>query len=198
MKSHAVRRLARDGWSRVGLTMLVCAVISILSFSDLWAKNPIKWKTIGPWEINVDQDLNYGCFLYTSYKGGTGLRFGFTHRLTHAFIMITDRDWRSLRAGERYPLVIQFDRKPAWSGEASGIRIRDVVALVLPVPIREDNFFVEFALSEGLHISHKGKAVANLTLQGSYAATQELLKCQKSMLSMKIGGTKSRTDPFSP
>ncbi len=183
---------------RVGAGALsILALLVLMGASDPDVqRNAIKWKSVGPWEINVDQRLNYGCFIYASYEDGTDLRFGFSHKMSHAYIMITDRDWLSLEEGESYSLVFQFDRKPTWSGDAAGVRVRDIIALILPVPTREDSFFVDFALSDKLYITYKGKTVANLNLKGSYAATEELLNCQRNMQAIKSDRSEDDADPF--
>ena len=150
-----------------------------------------------PLEISVDQRLNYGCYLYASYEDGTDLKFGFSRKMSHAYIMITDRDWLSLEEGESYALVFQFDRKPRWSGDAVGVRVGDAIALVLAVPTLAEDFFVEFALSRKLFITHRDRSVASLSLRDNYAATDELLNCQKNMQAIKAERSQSDADPFS-
>ncbi|MDA7949552.1 MAG: hypothetical protein MPJ78_19015 [Hyphomicrobiaceae bacterium] len=191
----------KTGWfgRRAGAVFLSILALTVLAgATDLEIqRSTIKWKNVGPWEIGVDQQLNYGCFLFAAYEDGTDLKFGFSSNMSHAYIMITDRDWLSLKEGESYSLVFQFDRKPRWSGDAAGVRVRNTVALVLAVPTLAEDFFVDFALSKRLHITHKGKSVASLNLKGSYAATDELLNCQKNMQVMKSERSQYSADPFS-
>lgn len=174
----------------------ICMLIAASGAAVSQSKEVIKWKKVGPWEIRVDRTLNYGCFLQAAYQGGTDLRFGFSHLASQAFILIADPDWASLEDGKDYPLEIQFDKKPLWSGDASGFRFSGVVALLMAIPTKQVDFFSEFARSHTIYISYKGKTVANLNLKGSYAAIQELLRCQKNMQAIKSADTERTSDPF--
>jgi hypothetical protein len=152
------------------------------------------WKTVGSWEIRVDKTLNFGCFMMASYVRGTFVRIGLNQKHLNGYILVGNNDWRSLEIGKEYELVLQLDGNPPWRGNATALQVGGSGPASLYLPFLKPDFMIELAKKQMLSIWYEAKLITSLSLTGSFAATQELVLCQRSIEAARGGG--SPADPF--
>lgn len=177
---------------RLILSAVSLASTIFASFAASSADAPF-WKSVGLWEIRVDNTLGYGCFLLAGYKGGSVLRIGFDRNRGNAYVMISRESWTSLEPGKEYALEMQFDGKPRWQARATAIRLGGRGIPMLYVPFTDSDFIGEFMRSHGLRIWYRGEQISNLSLRGSYEAAQEMVNCQAQIETVRQG---QKSDPF--
>lgn len=157
------------------------------------AVDTVRWKSMGQWEVMVDQTLGHGCFILASWDVGTVIRAGFNPALNSTYITFGDVKWKSIEVGKEYPLTIQFDKRTGWNGMATGIRFdgSDVNMLHASIGAKPADFFAQMAASHAIYIRYQGKVISNLRLTGSAAAVSEMINCQLAMRETGAG-----QDPF--
>ena len=148
------------------------------------------------WYIGVDRSVGDGCYMHSSFDGGGVLRTGFNVDGNSMFIIIGNRNWKSLEEGKYYPIEIQFGNRSPWSGEASVFVWDDgEKSLKLTVPFDDnsaDNFVSEVQQTQNVIARYQGRQILNLSLRGSFAAMDEVLKCQDNILRNRSPSS----DPF--
>ena len=68
------------------------------------------------------------------YRGtrGTMIRVGFNKTSGQGYIMAGHTSWQSIETGKQYPMTIQFDSEPAWTGSGTGIRLGTFPNIYMP------------------------------------------------------------------
>ena len=187
---------------------LAC-VLNCVAVPNALAQETVLWGTVGEWQIRIDKSVDYGCFLLGSYTQGTVLRIGFDQQNRNGYILVGNEAWRSLQIGGRYELVLRFDNAAPWRGRATARRIGTGSMVFLYLSFDSPRFLTELARRVNLTIFYAGNVVTTLPLRGTYAATQELLRCQRSADEARVrdrpqdpfvGGAqpKSTPDPKGP
>jgi len=159
------------------------------------ADSPL-WKRVGSWDVRVDKTLGNGCFAMAEYEGGTTFRIGFNPPNKNGYVIVGHANWKSLEEGKEYPIKLQFGNAVPWTGDATGFKFEKTDPIVfLMITIIETDLFTEFMRKTYIKVSYNEKTIAKLNLKGSYAAFEEVAKCQKAM---KAGGETSPAgkDPF--
>ncbi|GAA3729598.1 hypothetical protein GGR91_000549 [Sphingorhabdus rigui] len=147
------------------------------------------WKNVGLWTIRVDHTLNEGCFALSDY-GKYGFRVGFEQADTLvSYALLAGTEWKSLKENEKYQLSLTFDGETPWTGNATGIKLGNIVGLRMN--ISDDKFWQEFVKSQSLRVDYDGSFLVNLRIKGSKNAFDEIIKCQKSQII-----SRRKTDPF--
>src|SRR4029079_1880058 len=100
------------------------ALVCCLAAPAALAQDTVLWANVGQWQIRIDKSVNYGCFMLGSYTQGTLLRIGFDQNNRNGYLLVGNDAWRSLRVGNRYDIVLRFDRAAPWRGRATGRTIR--------------------------------------------------------------------------
>ncbi len=176
--------------------LLVTTIIFGVASIDASARNTIKWKSVGNWNILVDPTLGNGCYLTASYESGTSFRFGFAlGERPQFYVILHDPDWKSIEEGKEYDISLRFDERKGWAWTAQGTRLSDG-EVVLYGGATSSDFFSELARSHVLFATYKRQVIASLQLKGSFAASRELLKCHDAMKATGATGRKARRDPF--
>lgn len=158
-------------------------------------KNTI-WKNVGTWIVGVDQSLGNGCFVSAVTNRGTAFRFGFSFREKGGiFVLIGNKDWASIEEGKDYKMVLQFDRRPAWTWRPAGVPMESGKVYLYGLAMEAD-FFNEMAKSHVMSVTYQGRHVAQLNLKGSHAALMELANCQQAMNATGTTGRRISKDPF--
>lgn len=157
----------------------------------------ITWnEDVRGWFIGVDRSIGDGCFMYSTFDGGSVLRAGFNVDGDSMYILVGNRNWMSLEEGKLYPIEIQFGNRPPWTGDASVFIWSDGDrALNLTVPFTNNianNFVRELQQTQNVIVRYQGRQIMNLSLKGSFAAMAEVMNCQETMLSNNVPGA----DPF--
>jgi len=170
---------------------------TFLMASNAYGEEAAVWNPdVRGWEIRVDQSIGNGCFMFTTYEGGTVLRMQFNPEVGNVQFIIGNQRWRSLEAEKIYPMTVQFGNLEPWSGNGTGFWWgEDLPALVLNVSFENDAadlFIEEFMRMTGVTVAYDDREIAKLSLRGTYAAMQEVMACQSAMLE-----NRSTTDPFS-
>jgi len=156
------------------------------------AQDTVLWANVGQWQIRIDKSVNYGCFMLGSYTQGTLLRIGFDQNNRNGYLLVGNDAWRSLQIGNRYELVLRFDRAAPWRGRATARTIGSGSMVFLHLTFDSPRFLLELARRADLTIYYAGNAVTRLPLRGTYAATEELLRCQRAA----DAGRPNPQDPF--
>lgn len=148
------------------------------------------WKDVGAWTIRVDHTLNGGCFAISNY-GKYAFRVGFNQTDSlETYALLAGTDWKSLKENQKYMLSLTFDDETPWKGNATGIKMGDVIGLKMDVS--DDKFWGEFANSKALRIDYDGSFLVKLNMGDSNRAFDEVIACQKKQLSAP-----KSNDPFS-
>lgn len=178
---------------KLSLILAVSFFISFFSSNTLQAKekDTFKWKNVGPWEVRIDKTLDFGCFLYAIYEGGTAVRIGFDVGRDSAYLMLGDIDWESIEVGKDYNITMQFDDEVPWEVKATAIRMGYPFLMAYT---KQWDFFKEFGRKHYLSVKYKKQEIALLKLNGSAAAVKELLNCQTAVTDVRKNIKK---DPFS-
>lgn len=149
-----------------------------------------EYAKVGPWSIRVDTTLDYGCFIFAAFEGGTALRFGFNMTDQTIYAMVGDPKWKSLEWGKAYHVIITFGDEEPWSGDAMGFSFDEgedgpwLWINVGEVGDVAELFFTEFMQEGDFALDYKGKEITKLSLRGSHKAGLKLLECQEEMLEM--------------
>jgi hypothetical protein len=160
--------------------LLLALVLSCWGAPGARAQDTVLWGHVGQWQIRIDKSVNYGCFMLGSYTQGTLLRIGFDQNNRNGYLLVGNDAWRSLQIGNRYELVLRFDRAAPWRGPATARTIGSGTMVFLHLTFDSPRFLLELARRATLTIYYAGNAVTRLPLRGTYAATEELLRCQRA------------------
>lgn len=163
------------------------------------AQDTIPWDVpeVRGWTIAVDTTLGGGCFMYTIFDGEASARIGFDLTAGNIYLLLADMDWTSIAADQSYAIDLQMGSQPEWSASATGGRMGDVPTLM--VTSTDSAFMEEFASQSSIKVWYKSNEIMHLSLKGSMAALNEMLKCQDAVnaaLSTVGGGGGGGADPF--
>ena len=179
------------GLIKIGTAAALLAASSVGAF----AEDVIPWDVpeVRGWTIAVDTTLGGGCFMYTIFDGDASARIGFDLTAGNIYLILADMDWTSIAANQSYDIDLQMDSRQAWSASATGGRMGDVPTLM--VSSTDSSFMEEFASQSSIKVWYKDSEIMHLSLKGSMAALNEVLKCQDAVnAALAAGGGGS--DPF--
>jgi hypothetical protein len=172
----------------------VLLIATLLGGSQMaWAEDSVLWtpSEVRGWTIAVDKTLANGCFIVSYFDGGTALRVGFDRRHGNAYVMLLNDNWRSIREGNEYQISVQFDSQAPWNASATGVRMGGSPGFIATTD--KTDFMVEFMRQRGMSVTYSGREITRLSLRGTAAATQEMLRCQDAM---NGGRSTVGSDPF--
>jgi hypothetical protein len=156
------------------------------------ASDAIRWGKVAGWDILIDPTLGNGCFIFTTYDGGTALRLGFSPDDGEAYLMVGNLKWGSIEHGKTYSVDLRMDRDTPWHATATGVDFDGVPLLMATTD--DPDFLYDFAKKNSLQVTYRGTVVATLSLRGTYAAITEMVRCQDQVDRYGIRGRGS--DPF--
>ena len=149
------------------------------------------WKTFPKWEVRVDHNLGYGCFMQALYEpSNTTLRIGFNASNQNGYFEIVNLAWDSLVVGTDLTVMLSFDNaeyKP-WTGR--------VVTLTtghrgIYFPTSNTRFWAAVAATSVIDIRYNGQLVLRGQMLGSAQALAGVAECQQA-----FAQTKAPADPF--
>lgn len=161
--------------------------------STAFAEDEPLWKRVGQWQIRVDRTIDFGCFVFSSFKKGTVLRIGFNPRDDNAYLIIGNDAWSSLEVGKEYDLGIKYDNEPMWKGTATAVDLWG--ATMLWVTFANKDFLLEFMKKQSVTFFYREKVVTTLYLNQSFEAGRELVACQQRIEQVRSEG-RGGNDPF--
>lgn len=170
------------------------ALLAASTFGAL-AQDTIPWDVpeVRGWTIAIDTTLGGGCFMYTIFDGEASARIGFDLTAGNIYLLLADMDWTSISADNTYDIDLQMGNRQGWSASATGGRMGDVPTLM--VTSTDSSFMEEFASQSSIKVWYKDNEIMHLSLKGSMAALNEVLKCQDAVnAALSSGGNGS--DPF--
>lgn len=177
---------------------LLIILLTASTYGPTQAQGSLNWKTVQGWDIRIDRTLGNACFMIASWENGTILRIGFSSGQTASsvpFMLLGNVTWTSMQEGKDYNLQLQFDQASPWDVPARGFRVGQFVFLL--IGISKIEFIEEFMRKLGVKIYYQGNIIANLTLDGSFAAFRETVKCQVQMDTLSSApGAQPSGDPF--
>ena len=185
------------GSLKIGAAAMMLAACS----AGAIAQDAIPWDVpeVRGWTIAIDATLGGGCFMYSIFEGDASARIGFDLMAGNIYLILADMDWSSIAANQTYDIDLQMGNRQAWSASASGGRLGDVPTLT--VTSSDSSFMEEFASQKNIRVWYKKSEIMNLSLTGSMAALNELLRCQDTVNTALAvndtgGGGGSSNDPF--
>lgn len=165
------------------------------------AQDTIPWDVpeVRGWTVAIDTTLGGGCFMYTIFAGDASARIGFDLQAGNIYLLLADLDWTSIAADQSYDIELQMGNRPSWTAAASGGRMGDVPTLMLTST--DSAFMEEFASQSSIKVWYKKNEIMHLSLKGSMAAMNEVLKCQDAVNAALTaggggGGGGGSSDPF--
>jgi len=170
---------------------LITLGISLVT-TQIVAEDSTFWKTIGNWDISIDNSVGGGCFTSANWESGTFLRLGFHPQNDNFYMLIGNDKWTSLHPGQDYEIQIKFDRKAPWDVAATGFQFDDGETVYLHAQSTKFAFIEEFMRHNKMKIFYQGKEIDQLRLNGSSRAFKEVITCQEAV-DMRAA---SATDPF--
>lgn len=175
------------------LTACLFAVVALAGGAQAQETTPWGDGDVNGWSIGIDHTIGGGCFIYTLYEGDTSARIGFDPGSRGFYFLVGDLDWRSMEDGKEYDVVLQMGKRPEWTAIALGSRMGEVPALL--VVFDDANFIAEFAGQNFISMRLGGQEIANLSLDGSARAIDEMISCQEAVNNGTAGGPPAG-DPF--
>jgi hypothetical protein len=153
----------------------------MLAAAPALAGDTVPWGKgeVAGWDISVDQSLGGGCFIMALFDGDAIVRIGFDPSQSDYYLMLSDADWQSIKAGNDYNLTLTLGHRPSWDAAATGIMMGDQPALL--VRSTDTDFIEEFSGQNNIRVEYDGNQIANLNLDGSAAALREMVNCQATM-----------------
>jgi len=171
------------------------AALLAASTSGAFAQDTIPWDVpeVRGWTIAIDTTLGGGCFMYTIFDGAASARIGFDLAAGNIYLLLADMDWTSISSDQSYDIDLQMGNREGWSASATGGRMGDVPTLM--VTSTDSAFMEEFASQSSIKVWYKDAEIMHLSLKGSMAALNEVLRCQDAVnAALSAGGDGS--DPF--
>lgn len=172
-------------------TLAVAALAATLFTSTILpaaAEESGRWHTFQKWDIRVDQNLGYGCYMHANYVGGTGLRVGINAARDTGYVEIMNPAWDSLTVGAEITVTLSFDDGAAkpWSGS-----VRTLADGTRMIYFGTDNikFWPGLAAASVIEIRYRGAMLLRGNLAGSAEAVASVLDCQQAF-------TGKPSDPF--
>lgn len=158
--------------------------------------------TVAGWDIAIDQTLGGGCYILAEFDGDTIVRIGFDPSNSDYYLMLADADWKSIEADKEYDLVLTLGHRKPWDAQATGLMMGDQPTLI--VRSTDTDFLDEFSSQQNIKVEYNGTQIANLNLDGSSQAINEMINCQDTVNKssgnggdpFKKAGTNG-SDPFS-
>jgi hypothetical protein len=162
-------------------TVAILAILSTPAAADV--------VRVGDWRLSR---MPRSCTLFATFNGGTTLSVYGT-KLDEVMFTLQNHKWKSLDGDLTYKISVEFDGLGAWP--ITTVASRDIdgdgpgIAFMRNTETNSDgdNFIAEFARSRVMYITRNGRKVDTLNLQGTYNATQALIRCI---------GSRSTQDPF--
>jgi len=179
------------GLLKIGTAAALLAASTVGAF----AQDTIPWDVpeVRGWTIAVDTTLGGGCFMYTIFDGEASARIGFDLTAGNIYLLLADMDWTSISSDQSYDISLQMGNREGWNAAATGGRMGDVPTLM--VTSTDSSFMEEFASQSSIKVWYKDNEIMHLSLKGSMAALNEVLKCQDAVnAALSAGG--SGSDPF--
>ena len=179
------------GMLKIGTAAAMLAASTLGAF----AQDTIPWDVpeVRGWTIAIDTTLGSGCFMYTIFDGNASARIGFDLTAANIYLLLADMDWTSIAADKSYDIELQMGNRQGWTASATGGRMGDVPTLM--VSSTDSAFMEEFASQSSIKVWYKKNEIMHLSLKGSMAALNEVLKCQDAVnAALSSGG--SGSDPF--
>jgi len=156
--------------------LLIGVLLLLLPLASLAAEDVGHWSSVAGWDIKVDRTLGYGCFMVTEFEDNILFRIGFNRKNDTGYLIVYDNDWRSIELGKEYKIAIRFDNEDPWEAPMYGRNVNGVVMLV--TTFSDPDFLTQFMQKHTIKMFYDNSEIARLSLEGSYAAGEEMFECQ--------------------
>lgn len=128
------------------------------------------------WSVGYNA-ANLGCVASTKFSDETTVWLGVSVKNNDFFLALTNPNWRSIEAGKQYALRLSLLGAGRWQGTFVGID-QDSEKGVISGNLKSD-FVSGVVRSPGVAVSLGSRTIAQLSLQGSPAAFDAIVQCQK-------------------
>ncbi|MGR3805469.1 hypothetical protein [Marinibacterium profundimaris] len=133
------------------------------------------WKTVGDWNIVVEENAGNGCLMEKTFDNGILLQFGLLPLRDGGFFAAYSEDWTFIEEGAKAPVSFLFEGVE-FNGESEGyidgpwyggFVFTNNVALVY-----------EFAKKTQMTVTAGDNPPVTLSLDGTLKGVEELINCQ--------------------
>lgn len=151
-------------------------LLSTIFGSVAWANTSSPWGTSGDWEILINPEVGYGCFMQRTSPDGTVVQVGAEPDKQGGFFAVLNAGWTEITDGEEAVLTFDFgDAK--FAGDAKGVIKGDLFGGY--AFFDNPKFVDEFGKRTKVTVSGEGDRQVEISLKGSQKAIQALRACQK-------------------
>lgn len=169
--------------------MLAIVMVGTMFAGGALAEDTVVWGRgeVRGWKTAVDRTIGNGCFIYSYFEGNSFLRLGVNPQTETVYMLLGDSDWQSITEDQEYQIELQMGRKSKWNASAIGGVLDGMPSLL--VTATDLTFLRELSSQSNVRAWFGRNEIANISLRGSAAAIDEMIRCQNWM--DKNGG-----DPF--
>ena len=185
----------RRAWRALAAALLMFGPLP----ADAAGQSSRKWAIVGDWEVWVDLTESNSCFIMKMYERNAVFRVGYRDDLATGYVFLANDKWKSLVAGSKYAIEIQFDNKAPWKGNATGKKVGNVTYLYMD--FAGQGLVRDMTHSDFVSIKYQDQTIASVPLKRADEAMDELSRCQvrANQSSSAPGGKQpsaSSSDPF--
>lgn len=177
-------------WRRLGGLAGFFIGLSVLMSVPAAAAGSTYWGTVRGWTVAADDSLG-GCFIYSAFEGNAHVRIGYDRGHDKIYLILGDKDWKSIEVDKKYQLQLQMGHKPKWTAPALGGRMDDIP--ILYAQAGDITLLKEIASQNYMRVWYGTTEIANFSLKGTAAALSEMVRCQTAQNKKTTQGG----DPFS-
>lgn len=134
---------------------------------------------IGTWSVTVDPALGHSCFALKVYQDRTAFRIGLNRRANKGYIAIANPAWSSWQRGRAYEVRLIFGSAPPRDRRATAVSLDG--AITLWMSFVDTDLVIEFMQEPAVQIWSGKQLINELSLQGSFDAFMEVMRCQAKM-----------------
>jgi hypothetical protein len=166
------------------LSRVVASAIAVIFFSCPGsAQDTTMRSVIGTWSVTADPAMGHSCFALKVYQDRTAFRIGLNRRASKGYIAIANPAWDSLQRGQAYELRLVFGSAPPRDRRATAVSLDG--AITLWMSFVDTDLVIEFMQEPAVQIWSNKQLINELSLQGSFDAFMEVMRCHARMEATK-------------
>ncbi|WP_428925441.1 hypothetical protein [Marinibacterium sp. SX1] len=157
--------------------LTIAAAILAVAAPLAHAQGLPSWKTVGDWEIKVDENAGNGCLMEKTFDNGILLQFGLLPLRDGGFFAAYNEGWTFIEEGKTAPVKFHFDGIE-FNGESEGYISGPWLGGF--VFTNNPELVYDFAKKTEMTVTAGDNAPVTLSLDGTLAGVEELINCQAS------------------
>jgi len=173
---------------------VAAAVLAGLAAVAPAGADTILWKKVGNWDVSYYEEQR-GCLASVGFQRGSTFFIGFdgSNRELLGDVTIMDDAWQSIKSGVNYNIEARFGNS-RWDLDMVGVNFGGTPGLLMNPSLDDDfeRFTEDFMRAINMKWSYRGAELGDYNLNGSRAAFNAAVECQRYYLEGGAGGS----DPF--